>query len=242
MAGIIRGFYAYLKSLKYLPKKWMLRQLLLSGLAGLAVFSALFYSILKGGDDVADLFLDFLPFAENHEWLTASLEWVVRIGLWVFTVIIFKYLLLLIVAPIMSQIIPNIEEREGYTFAQRKTNVVYSAGRGVSLASANLSKEIFLTLILLALSLIPGFAIVTTPMIFLMQAYYIGYGNLDVFLESKMSLKESKKFVKKNRGLAIGNGAIFLALLLIPILGVFLAPALGITAATIAGLSVVVRN
>ncbi len=48
-----------------------------------------------------------------------------------------------------------------------------------------------------------------------------------------MSYRESLQFVRKQRGIAIGNGLGFLILLLIPVLGVILVLPLSVTAASV---------
>jgi CysZ protein len=50
----------------------------------------------------------------------------------------------------------------------------------------------------------------------------------------RLSAGESNRIIKQHRGLAIGNGLAFNLLLLIPVLGVLLAPPLGAVAAGIA--------
>lgn len=242
MSSFITGLLSYVSSLKYLSRGWMLKQLFLSGLIGLLVFATLGFVVWRGGDDLIDFFLGLIPDLNLPGWADLTLGWVSRLALLAVCVTLFKYILLLVVAPMMSQVVPKIIQEEGDNSVARKTNTFYSVGRGVSLAVSNLTKEVTLTLILLVLSLIPGLAIVTGPLIFLIQAYYLGFGNLDVYLETRMSLKESKHFIRTHRGLALGNGILMLALLLIPILGVFLAPGLGITSATLSGIKSVNNN
>ena len=50
---------------------------------------------------------------------------------------------------------------------------------------------------------------------------------------SIVQIMNSVKFVKNNRGLATGNGIVFMAFLLIPVIGVILVLPLSVTAATI---------
>jgi CysZ protein len=57
---------------------------------------------------------------------------------------------------------------------------------------------------------------------------------LDYTLERFYTVRQSVDFSQRHRGMAIGNGAVFLGLLAVPILGLFLAPALATAAATIA--------
>jgi CysZ protein len=66
-----------------------------------------------------------------------------------------------------------------------------------------------------------------------MQAYFAGFGNMDYTLERHFSYQKSIFYVKNNRGLAIGNGIVFMLFLLIPFVGVILVHPFSVTAATI---------
>ena len=57
---------------------------------------------------------------------------------------------------------------------------------------------------------------------------------MDPTLERHFTYKESILFVQKNKGLAIGNGVVFVLFLLIPFFGVLLVLPFSVTAATIA--------
>jgi CysZ protein len=90
--------------------------------------------------------------------------------------------------------------------------------------------------LILLIGLFPIATFAVPVLIFIIQAYYAGFGNFDYYLERYANVSQSKYFVSRNKGLAVGNGAVFLALLLIPIAGLFLAPALATTAATVEGI------
>ena len=91
------------------------------------------------------------------------------------------------------------------------------------------------TIFLLIIGLIPVFTPFTTALIFLLQSYYAGFGNMDFTLERHFKFKESVRFVKKNRGLAIGNGIVFM-LLFLSVVGFLFALPLGTVSATIQSL------
>ncbi len=110
-----------------------------------------------------------------------------------------------------------------------------STMRGLRISLGNLSKELIITVFLLLVSLVPVIGIASSILIFLLSSYYAGYGNLDYYMEHYFNVSESKKFIKQNRGIALGNGVVFVLILSIPVLGWFLAPALGGIAATLSG-------
>jgi CysZ protein len=235
MSGLVNGFLSYAKALPYLLKGWALKYLVLTGILAIASLAVMVGIVFFKGDElvhvVLNLFnLDLIP------WLDTGLEWVVRGILWVICILLFKYLILILASPFLSIVSNKVESAiNGESVQATNEEGFMGLGRAVSVSGGNLINEILLTIPLLIFSLIPGVAIVTTPLIFIIQAYYVGYGNLDTYLENKFSTKESKSFVKGNRGLAVANGSVFLGLLLIPFLGVFLAPIWSIIAVTIAG-------
>ena len=55
---------------------------------------------------------------------------------------------------------------------------------------------------------------------------------MDYTLERHFEYKKSVAFVRKHRGIAIGNGIVFILFLFIPIIGVILVLPLSVTAAS----------
>ena len=114
----------------------------------------------------------------------------------------------------------------------RNTTFLQQLWRGIKVNGRNLFMELLLTIPLLLLKFIPVINIFSTILLFLVQAYYAGFGNMDYTLERHFKYKESTSFVRKHRGLAIGNGMVFILFLLIPVIGVILVLPLSVTAAT----------
>lgn len=153
---------------------------------------------------------------------------IVAIGL-----ILYKHIIMALSAPFMSPVSEKIEAHlKGENHEHRDTTNAAQLWRGIRINVRNLGMELLLTIPILILSFIPVINIVTSVLLFLVQSYYAGFGNMDYTLERHFEVKESVQFVKRNRGVAIGNGIVFMAMLLIPIVGIILVLPLSVTAST----------
>jgi CysZ protein len=134
-------------------------------------------------------------------------------------------------APFMTPVSEKIEAHfTGYV--HEAPSFSSSLLRAFKINIRNLGKELLYIFPLLFLSLIPIIGIVFTILIFLIQAYYAGFGNMDYTLERHFKYKESISFVKENKGIAIGNGIVFILLLMIPLIGIILALPLSVVSAS----------
>lgn len=148
--------------------------------------------------------------------------------------ILYKHIIMALSAPFMNPVSEKIEAHYfgDVSHMHRKTNDLQQLWRGIKINLRNLVRELLLTLPILLLKLIPIVNIFSTFLLFLVQAYYAGFGNIDYTLERHFNTKESVAFVKRNRGFAIGNGIVFILFLLIPVVGVILVLPLSVTAAS----------
>ena len=124
----------------------------------------------------------------------------------------------------------------------RKTTNTEQLIRGIRINVRNLLKELLITIPILLLKFIPIVNIFSTFALFLVQAYYAGFGNIDYTLERHFDYKKSVDFVDKNKGFAIGNGIVFMLFLLIPIIGIILVLPLSVTAASTRTLKILHGN
>lgn len=148
--------------------------------------------------------------------------------------ILYKHIVLALSAPFMSPVSEKIELylNVNVKHQHRKTSFQEQLIRGIRINVRNLSKELLITIPILFLKFIPVVNIFSTILLFLVQAYYAGFGNMDYTLERHFNYKESIHFVSKNKGVAIGNGVIFMLCLLIPVIGIILVLPLSVTAAS----------
>ena len=154
---------------------------------------------------------------------------IIAIGL-----ILYKHIIMALSAPFMSPVSEKIEAHlTGNLHHQhRNTSFNEQLWRGIRINVRNLAKELLFTIPLLLLKFIPVVNIFSTALLFLVQAYYAGFGNMDYTLERHYKYRESINFVGKNKGLAIGNGIVFILFLLIPVVGIILVLPISVTAAS----------
>lgn len=233
MKDFFKGIGAYGRVFGMISKYRLWSYLLIPGLIGMLIGGGIFAGAWSASDDLGGMIIGWYP---ETWWGSAGLEkfgdvlggvLVAALGL-----LLFKYILLIAVSPFMSLLSEKIESKitgqPSPTF--NFSTFVAQAGRALRLNLRNISREILLTLVLWVLSLSGILAPVTTPLLFVISAYYAGFGILDYTMERHFNYKNSVYFVHDNRGLTLGVGIIFMLILLIPFIGFFFAP----TFATIA--------
>jgi CysZ protein len=151
--------------------------------------------------------------------------------------VLYKHIIMALSAPFMSPVSEKIESHllgkySNLSNQHRNTSFQSQLWRGIRINIRNLFMELWLTLVILVISLIPVIGWFTSLLLFFIQAYYAGFGNMDYTLERHFEYKKSVSFVRKNRGIAVGNGIVFMLFLLIPVIGVILVLPLSVTAAS----------
>ncbi|OAD44912.1 EI24 domain-containing protein [Polaribacter atrinae] len=149
--------------------------------------------------------------------------------------ILYKHIILALSAPFMSAVSEKIEIHINgdLEHKHRKTSFQEQLWRGIRINIRNLGKELLITIPILLLKFIPVVNIFSTILLFLVQAYYAGFGNMDYTLERHFNYKDSINFVGKNKGISIGNGIVFMLCLLIPVIGIIIVLPLSVTAASV---------
>lgn len=149
--------------------------------------------------------------------------------------VLYKHIVMALSAPFMSPVSEKIESHlKGSDLGIRDTTFSEQLIRGIRINVRNLAIELLITMPILLLNIIPIIgSIIATILLFITQAYYAGFGNMDYTLERHYSYGESVQFVKGNKGEAIGNGMIFMLFLIIPFIGIILVLPISVTAATV---------
>ncbi|MEC8883425.1 MAG: EI24 domain-containing protein, partial [Bacteroidota bacterium] len=218
--AMLNGLLAYKDALPLISKlnlwKYFAVPMLISFITALSIgFSAYGFS-----DDLGGLISSLWIW----EWGASTVRTISDIAgallIIAFGLIAYKHIVMALSAPFMS---PVSEKIEAHLYANvhqhRNTSNASQLLRGLKINLRNLAWELLLSIPFLLLSLIPVVGVLATASLFLIQAYYAGFGNMDYTLERHFSYRESINFVKAHRGVATGNGIVFMLFLLIPFVG-----------------------
>lgn len=235
MLSFFRGIRDYGSALRmifeYRLWKYLLVPVLVSLVLGVGIFTTAYFL----GDQLGDWIMGWYPWERGTKVASMVLDvfggvLVVALGL-----ILFKNLVIAFAGPFMSPLSERVELiKTGQKMGNNQGALSFMASliRGLRIAIRLIVRELLITLGLLILGLIPILTPFTTILIFVFQAYFAGSGNIDYALERRYNFRDSVRFTKSNRLLAIGNGAVYIALLLVGI-GFIAAVPLGAMAATI---------
>ncbi|MFI0429793.1 EI24 domain-containing protein [Mariniflexile sp. HMF6888] len=232
--NIISGIQAYFGAFSLISKlklwKYFAIPMLISVLIAILV-AVLAYSL---SDNIGYYISKIWVWEWGKETFTAISNIIGGLFVVLIALILYKHIIMALSAPFMSPVSEKIETHLiGKIHTHRSTSFSQQLWRGIRINIRNLGMELLLTIPILLLGFIPIIGIFSTVLLFLVQAYYSGFGNMDYTLERHFKYSESVQFVRKHRGLAIGNGIIFMLFLLIPVIGVILVLPLSVTAATL---------
>lgn len=232
----MNGLLSYLKALNGISKYGLWKYFILSGFISFLIAAGVASASIYLGDGLGDWIQSVYPWETGSGIIGRIGDWTSGIIVLVLGLFFLKYLLLIIVSPIMSYMSDSIERQINHNYSSPKftlATLVSDFTRSLRINLRNLSKELLITVVLLLIGLFPGVAVVTTPLIFIVQAYYAGFGLLDYWMERHYRVADSIGYVRSHRLDAIGLGAVYLGMLLLPVIGAVIAPVLGATAATI---------
>lgn len=235
MKNFFAGISAYGKALQLISELRLWGYVIVPGIISLLLGAGIIWGAIGVSDDIGGWLISFYPW----EWGRSVIEKIANVfgGLLVAALglILFKNLVIALASPIMSPLSEKVEKALSnkppvikFTVKQIISDII----RGIRISIWLIVRELFFTLLLLIIGLIPIFSPFVAVAIFIVQAYYAGAGNIDFALERHFRVRDSVRFVRRNRLLAIGNGTVYLLLLLTGIGFLFALP-LGVVAATV---------
>jgi len=233
---IIQSIQSYFRAIRIIKELSLWKYFLIPALIGLllgGIFITTSYSL---ADNLGSYISSFWKFDFGKDFVTTASTWLGGFAILIIGIILYKHLLMALSAPFMT---PVSEKVEAYLTGKEapkttgKSAFIKQLLRSVRLNLRNLIKELLLTIPLLILSFIPVIGLLATILILYIQSYYTGFGNMDYTLERYLNYRESKTFVRKNKGIAVGNGLIFTLMLFIPLVGIMLTLPIATVASTV---------
>lgn len=234
ITDILLGFSSYFTAMRLVKEYNLWKYLYVSGIISLAIGGLIIVVSYSVSGYIGTLLSNWYPFELGKETFAKVASIGGAMGLISLAYFAYKYIVLALLSPLMGPLSEKIETNiNGPNFNNTGVLVLLKGlARGIRVSLRNITKEGIYTIVLLILGLIPGVGLISIPMLFLIQAYYVGFANMDYYSERHYNVADSARFVKLNQFYAIGNGIVFLLLIMIPIAGLFFAPCLATIAAT----------
>ena len=234
LKGVYQGCTAYSEVYEIISRLKLWKFFVIPMLISFLVFSMILVVSFSLSSSIGSYIASFWSWDFGQETIHAISRFFGGLLIIIFGFISFKHIIMALSAPFMGPISKIIEDDINGVVSQVKTSTPSGLlMRGIRISLRNLLRELVLSIPILLFGLIPVVGFFSVVMLFLMQAYFAGFGNMDYTLERHFSYQKSVFFVKKNKGIAMGNGIVFMLFLLIPFLGVILVHPLSVTAATI---------
>lgn len=236
---MIKDFFtaitAYGQAIVLISKLRLWTYVFLPGLISIFLAIAIFVAAYGWSDNIGGWLVRWYPWERGSSAISLIADIFGGLLILALGLIVFKQLVMIVTGPFMS---PLSEQVERYSLSaenaveNRTPTTGYQVWRGLRIAFRNLFWELFFTVILLLLGLIPVIAPFTVVGIFLLQSYYFGFGNLDFALERHYGAKDTIQFIKQHKGMALGNGVLSTLALMTVVGFLFILP-IGVVAATI---------
>lgn len=233
--NIFRGLQVYTGAYGLISKLKLWKYFVIPVIISVFVFIMIFVSAYGLSDNLGEWMAGIWIWETGKATFTAISTFIGGIIIFAIGLILYKHIIMALSSPFMSPVSEKIEAYFTGKPAKNYVNTNFSKQliRGIRIGLRNLTKELLYTIPILVLKFIPVVNIFSTVLLFIVQAYYAGFANMDYTLERHFKYKDSVAFIRKHRGLAIGNGIGFLLLLLIPVVGVLLVLPLSVTSATV---------
>ena len=232
-----KGIKAYAGTFSIIGKLGLWKYFFVPILISLLTAIAIGFLAWGVSDSLGSLLAKIWVWDWGSETFRAISNFIASLTIIVLGFILYKHIIMALSAPFMGAVSETIEahvsgEQKTLTSSRFKTLL----WRGIRVNIRNLFMELLFTIPVILIGFIPIIGLIATPLLFLIQAYYAGYGNMDYTLERHLDYNQSNAFVRSHSGIAMGIGSVFMFLLMVPVVGIILVLPLSVTAATTATL------
>jgi CysZ protein len=241
-----KGISSHIDGLKFIAKHNLWHYFLFPVVILVVLYIAGSWSIMGLADWIVDGTLEYYGLSDsgNTEDWTGILALIGRLLVGIILKVFFlmiltsyiKYIVLIICSPILAMLSERCDEiinNKKYPF--HFGNFLHDMLRGILVTLRNMAFETLIILACMVIGWIPVIGWLTVPFLYIIAWYFLGFAMMDYSYERlRMKILEGTRFTRKHKGVAIGNGFIFSMILLIPFLGIIIAPILSVVAATLA--------
>jgi CysZ protein len=252
-----RGVSSHITAIEFIAKHRLWLYFLYPVVLVGVLYLAGFISIYSLGDFLVNKGFDYLIGETDTGivWLDKVLNiliWILKFAagfifkIYMFSYVlkIMKYIVLICCSPMMALLSERVDELStGRKYPFILSQFLRDVFRSIAVNMRNLRLESLIAIGLLFIGWIPVIGLITIPAAALFGWYFFGFNMMDYSYERwKWKISQAASFTRKNKGIAIGNGMIFSWLILVPYIGLIIAPVLGPVAATLAVLGKTEKN
>lgn len=249
---IILSVQSYIQTHRFIRQHKLWKWIVIPGLIYALLFAV---SMIVFGESASRFIQWIFGVAHINSWVqhhqNGFLNFIFLFATYIFWLVLmlfyfslFKYVWLIVGSPVFAYLSEKTEailENRDFPFSFSK--LLKDILRGTAIALRNMLWQTVYIVSLLLLSFIPLVGWATPVIALLVEAYFYGFSMLYYSCERRnMATQQSIDFIGRHRGLAIGNGFVFYALHLVPIIGWIFAPAYAVIAATISMIKVMDDN
>lgn len=240
------GFAAYFKASKFILKNELSWFYIMPLVINLLLFLATVYGSGFLTEGITNWVLERFGLekgGEYYESVGVIIWWffyvIIKLMSWIIFHFISGGVMLILLSPVLAYLSERTEKiLKGNVYSFNLNLFIKDAGRGAILAVRNTILQLIIMAAIILLTLIPLIQFITPFLLFIVAAYYYGFSFMDYTCERRrLTLKESMRFMRNNKGLTLANGSVFACVIMLPWIGGLLAGFVAINsvvAATIA--------
>lgn len=197
---------------------------------------------------IKDWFFDLVSLKDASFFGSEIIQGALSGFIWIFFKVLFffvfayfgGYIVIILMSPVFAILSEKTEEiLTGNKYPFSADQLMRDVVRGVIIALRNVFIEIGYMIAVFILSFIPIVGQIAAVALFFISAYFYGFSFTDYTIErQRLSISQSVDFMRKRKGMVIGNGVVFSLFMLIPYCGYTLAGFAAIVSVVAATISV----
>lgn len=238
---IFLGINSYVRAFRILDKYNLWAILILPALLSLVIALIVVVLAWVTSEDIVLYVTSRYSFRDYGDRIGEIIELVLSILIWGITLFfylkLYRYLVLIALSPVFVNVSKILHKNiDGMDEKMNLKVYCFCSFRGIQLAIRNFFLELLVMAGLLLLTLIIVWILPVVPaIILLVESYFFGMVMMDYAYEMDgFSRVQSRENIRRNAGIAMGNGLIFNLIILLPLIGVILGPVMALVAARVA--------